>query len=147
LNDDFLKNAVNFHGHLGPFLILGLKMGEFAKNYIQPVDYKDISASILIEPLETPLSCILDGIQIASGCTIGKRNIEVKQRDSKGIEAIFEGNNHKIWIKVNDIALGVILHNLTDHHGSNHHHGSMEDVAKDIIEKDFDALFEYKKIK
>ena len=34
-------------------------------------------------------------------------------------------------------------HNLSDHHHSHHHHGTPEDVSHDILEKDFEALFDY----
>ncbi|TFF87713.1 MAG: hypothetical protein EU549_04230 [Promethearchaeota archaeon] len=145
LDKEFLNNAIEFHGHLGPYLVLGLKMGSFAKNYIEPKSYKDISAELLINPLETPESCIIDGIQFSSSCTTGKRNLKINLKDSKGIEATFKGNNREIHIKVKDMALGVIKHNLSDHHHSHHSHGTTEDVARDILSKDVEALFEYDK--
>jgi formylmethanofuran dehydrogenase subunit E len=145
INEEVIKKAIDFHGHLGPFLILGLKMGSYAREYIKPNDIHDISAEIRIEPLKTPESCIIDGVQFTSGCTTGKCNLEIKKRDGKGIEATFKGNNKEIIIKVKDMTLGVIRHNLSDHHGSHHSHGTVEDVAHDILHKDFDALFEYEK--
>ncbi|MHA1269544.1 MAG: FmdE family protein [Candidatus Helarchaeota archaeon] len=145
MKDEILKMAIKFHGHLGPFLVLGLKMGEYAKNYIKPVDFKDISAEVTLSLLKPPESCILDGIQISSGCTIGKRNLIINESETPSIKAIFKGNNREIIIKVKEIALGVIRHNLSDHHGAHHHHESPEDLAKDILEKDFESLFDFEK--
>ncbi|MBD3230828.1 MAG: hypothetical protein GF329_21805 [Candidatus Lokiarchaeota archaeon] len=145
LDEEYLEDATKFHGHLGPFLVLGLKMGSFAKKYIKPRDIKDITADVFINPLKTPESCVIDGIQISSGCTTGKRNLNINLKESKGIEVIFKGNDKEIFIKVKDMTLGVIKHNLSDHHGSHHSHGTVEDVARNISKKDFDALFEIEK--
>ena len=168
MKKDIIQKAKNFHGHLGPFLVLGLKMGTYAKEYIKPKDFKEMSAVVLINPLKTPESCAIDGIQFSSCCTTGKCNLIVKEKDSPGIECIFKGNNRMIKITVKDMALGVIKHKLSDHnhhyhdHSLDHHdtfdplhqediihhqhfhdHGSVEDVAYEIIGLDFDALFYY----
>ena len=143
MNQDFVEKATEFHGHLGPFLVLGLRMGVYAKDFIKPMNYKDIKAELFINPLNTPESCIIDGIQFSSGCTVGKRNLIIKEAESKGIECTFQGNNKSIKIKVKEMTIGVIKHNLSDHHHSHHHHGTPEDVSNDILEKDFDALFDY----
>lgn len=45
----FLNKAVSFHGHLGPFLLLGLKAGLFA-NEVLGKDYFKTEAIIEAEP-------------------------------------------------------------------------------------------------
>ena len=145
LNENNIQEAVRFHGHLGPFLVLGLKMGKFAKEYINPRDFKDIEVEIFIHPFKTPESCIIDGIQFSSGCTIGKKNLIIKESDKKEIKAIFRGNNKELNIKVKDLVVNIIKHKLSDHHGAGHSHGTIEDVAKEIIDKNIEDLFDYEK--
>ncbi len=38
-------------------------------------------------PLHPPFSCLLDGIQVSTTCTVGNQRLQFK--DSKAIEAIF----------------------------------------------------------
>jgi formylmethanofuran dehydrogenase subunit E len=78
--DDLLKEAIRFHGHLGPFLVLGLKAGLFA-NKVLGKDYFKTRAIVETEP-KPPYSCFVDGVQIATGCTMGKRNIKIKRGKS-----------------------------------------------------------------
>jgi len=71
---DFLKKAVDFHGHLGPYLILGVLMGDFALKKLAAKRHFGIEA-IVSGALKRPKSCLIDGIQLSTGCTYGKGNI------------------------------------------------------------------------
>jgi formylmethanofuran dehydrogenase subunit E len=73
-----LESGVDFHGHLGPYLVLGLRMGRHAVRKLRPKRLHEMSAIVWTRNLP-PQSCVLDGIQISSGCTFGKRNISVKE--------------------------------------------------------------------
>jgi formylmethanofuran dehydrogenase subunit E len=75
-----LKEAEKFHGHLGSFLVLGLKAGLFA-NEILGKNIFEMHACVETEPTP-PRSCFMDGIQITTGCTMGKHNIELRDGDS-----------------------------------------------------------------
>ena len=75
-----LKEAEKFHGHLGSFLVLGLKAGLYA-NEILGKNIFEMHACVETEPTP-PRSCFMDGIQITTGCTMGKHNIELKDGDS-----------------------------------------------------------------
>ena len=61
-----------FHGHLGPNVIFGYRMGKLVKS-VRP---KDVVANVYCGT-EPPMSCLIDGIQLSSGCTMGKNNIKV----------------------------------------------------------------------
>lgn len=69
-----LEFAKAFHGHLGPNLVIGMKMGEFAVRELQARRYFGIKAQVSCA-LEPPGSCIIDGIQVGAGCTMGKANV------------------------------------------------------------------------
>jgi len=71
-NMDEIGLIRKFHGHLGPNVIFGYRMGKLVKS-VRP---KDVVANVYCGT-EVPLSCLIDGIQLSSGCTMGKNNIKV----------------------------------------------------------------------
>jgi len=91
-----LKSATSFHGHLGPYLVLGLRMGLFAKRTPQSRGLHDMSATVWTKR-SPPESCLLDGIQFSSGCTIGNGNLRVK--NAPRIRARFRKGNHSLLMK------------------------------------------------
>jgi formylmethanofuran dehydrogenase subunit E len=95
--DDFLKEAVRFHGHLGPFLVLGLKAGLFA-NKVLGKDYFKTKAIVETE-LKPPCSCFVDGVQVATGCTMGKGNIKIKRGKSLSLVIIKDDKVVKMSLK------------------------------------------------
>ena len=79
---ELLERAVDFHGHLGPFLVLGVRMGMIARSALSPKSLADMTASMLVE-LRPPVSCTIDGVQVSSGCTLGKGTIEVSNSNDR----------------------------------------------------------------
>jgi len=126
-----LERAAEFHGHLGPYLVLGMKMGLLAKNKLDATPF-EIKAEIHTER-KTPRSCILDGIQFTSGCTLGKGNIDVVESDE--IFGIFFKGESKFVIKIRKDILDT-LKNISD----------MEEYARILFEKRDEELFEYDKV-
>ena len=74
---DVLALIRNFHGHLGPFVVLGYRMGRLALDETGSSGHFGISAEVH-SVLEPPRSCLIDGVQLGSGCTLGKGNISVE---------------------------------------------------------------------
>jgi formylmethanofuran dehydrogenase subunit E len=74
---DLLKEGVKFHGHLGPYLALGLRMGIVAVRVLKPKGLHEMSVRVWTKKTP-PQSCLLDGIQVSSGCTLGKGNVSVQ---------------------------------------------------------------------
>jgi len=78
-----IKNAENLHGHLGPFLVIGVKMAKLAMKELNASENKVLSMQIFAKlPLITPFSCVLDGIQATTHCTVGNRKLRVKSSDN-----------------------------------------------------------------
>ena len=76
-----------FHSHLGPFLVIGLRMGLIGLQELgAPKGAKDLRVTAYLT-YTTPISCILDGLQITTSCTLG--NTRLKVRKSKNIYAAF----------------------------------------------------------
>jgi len=73
-----IENAAKLHGHLGPFLVIGVRMGDSAKRHLDLDDKSDrgLQASIKT-PLSTPFSCVIDGIQATTSCTVGNQKLKI----------------------------------------------------------------------
>ncbi len=65
---------MEFHGHLGMWAAVGFVAGSFAMEKLRPEKIKDMECYVEL-PYRIPYSCLLDGIQVSSSCTIGKRNL------------------------------------------------------------------------
>lgn len=63
-----------FHGHLGPYVVAGLRLGRYALRRLHADPHFGLEADVYC-PDAPPPSCVLDGLQFATGCTLGKRNI------------------------------------------------------------------------
>lgn len=70
-----LNEAIRFHGHLGPYLVLGILAGELALKKIQCNKYFGLEVKIW-GAQKKPRSCLIDGLQLSSGATYGKGNIK-----------------------------------------------------------------------
>lgn len=89
--NETLKQIEKFHGHLGPYAVIGFKMGLIANKKLGSDPF--LKKAVVYTGPTPPLSCIVDGIQISSGCTLGKGNIKV---ENKGIaKADFFTNDGK----------------------------------------------------
>ena len=69
--------AFEFHGHRCPFMPLGFRMGRLALERLGIEREKDHTLHVFAELGEGhPQTCLMDGIQIATGATFGKTLIE-----------------------------------------------------------------------
>jgi formylmethanofuran dehydrogenase subunit E len=65
--------AYEFHGHLCPFMPIGYRMGHLAMKQIGAEREKDHGLFAFPElGVGHPQTCLMDGLQIATGCTYGK---------------------------------------------------------------------------
>jgi formylmethanofuran dehydrogenase subunit E len=94
---DIMNKAAEFHGHLGPFLAIGVRMGLLAKKTLKSNGFRDLSV-IVNTGNNPPLSCVVDGIQVATGCTLGKGNIAVTNLNE--ISAAFHAKHKAIKVKM-----------------------------------------------
>lgn len=69
-----LNEAVRFHGHLGPYLVLGLLAGELALKKLKTKKYFGLRVKVY-GANKRPRSCLIDGLQLSTGATYGKGNI------------------------------------------------------------------------
>lgn len=72
-----LQKIKDFHGHLGPYAVIGYRMGLAANREFGDGAFKKTAR--VFSGTITPMSCMIDGIQLSSGCTLGKGNIIVEE--------------------------------------------------------------------
>jgi len=70
---DFDK-IIDFHGHLGPYLVLGYRAGELALEKLSAERHFGIEVTVHC-PENPPPRCFIDGIQLSTGATFGKNNL------------------------------------------------------------------------
>jgi len=75
-----LESAKQFHGHLGPYLALGLRLGRTLIAELKPRPHFGMEVSVR-GPMAPPPRCVLDGLQLSSGCTFGKGNLSLAEGD------------------------------------------------------------------
>jgi len=80
-----LNDVESFHGHLGPYVILGLRMGAAALKTLAAEAYFGVHVKVLCSP-KTPQSCLIDGLQLATGATLGKQNIQLVPSEAIQVE-------------------------------------------------------------
>ena len=131
--NDKLSQLAEFHGHLGPYLVIGMRMGELSNEILgkeSGAGSGKTKKHVLVKTgTNPPLSCIIDGIQFTSGCTLGKGNIQVT--DQHIPEAIFTLNQKELRIT---LKITIETRNR-----------DLYDIAMEICKKKPEDLFEISK--
>jgi len=118
-----LKRLADFHGHLGPYVLLGYRMGLVARKHFSGKFYATVFTGT-----EPPVSCLIDGVQFSSNCTWGKGNLAVKMggvpvaRFYDGIRSLEMSPTETVQMKIDMVAsyeagkkLSLELFELSDH--------------------------------
>jgi formylmethanofuran dehydrogenase subunit E len=92
-----LEKAAEFHGHLGPFLAIGVRIGLIGLKEIGKHDASQLTIDLSL-PLHVPFSCIIDGLQVTTHCTVGNRRLSL--RDSDSVQAKFMRENSRIEVTI-----------------------------------------------
>ena len=139
--EDIIEKAVDFHGHLGPFLVLGIRMGfiglrELGANKGNP----KLRVTVMTKP-SVPFSCVIDGIQVVTKCTIGNRKLKLRN-SPKNVSAKFQILEGNIVTVTLDPAKQEELAKLLSKHAS---FQRTEKIARNVISMPEKELFKVKK--
>jgi len=106
-----IRKAADFHGHLGPFLVIGVRMGLIGIRELGTKgNDEELHVTAMVKP-SVPFSCVVDGIQVATHCTIGNRKIRL--RSSSSIAAKFELQKEgQVTVRVNPATFGRLKNGL-----------------------------------
>ena len=77
----WLPTVVRFHGHLGPSVVAGARMGMAGLRAVDAKGYFDVEVTCEGPFAQPPQACFLDGLQVATGATLGKRTLQWVQAD------------------------------------------------------------------
>jgi len=111
--DVILRKAEDFHGHLGPFLVLGVRMGLIGVRELGAKENAEKLRVTVMSKHSVPFSCVIDGIEVATKCTIGNKKLRV--RNSSGIAANFElQNGEQVTVKVNPATFNKLKNKLPE---------------------------------
>jgi len=139
--DAILKRAAEFHGHLGPFLVIGVRMGLIG---LRELELKKRAEKLHITALlkySVPFSCVLDGLQVTTGCTFGNQKLTLK--NSPGITAEFQlPNKKKVTVAVNQTTFDKLKKKLSSEKTFNH---EIQELAQLIASMPEEDLFVIKK--
>jgi formylmethanofuran dehydrogenase subunit E len=87
LNHEYtVADLAAFHGHLGPYIVIGYRIGRYVRSHFCDDPFR-MKVRVYCSGIP-PESCLADGVQIGSGCTLGKRNIEII--DEPTLKCVFE---------------------------------------------------------
>jgi len=131
-NELLLQEGKRFHGHLGPYLVLGLKAGMLAREQLHATPFK-MKAHVTLK-LEKPVSCFIDGVQVSSGCTMGKRNITAAE--GAGLTAVFTADQDSLTVSVKDSILQWIASLKITHENE-------EEVSRQLMDRPYEELFDF----
>ena len=143
IDADFAKlieKAADLHGHLGPFLIIGVRMGNIAKRILNSNAEENNGLQATAKtPLSTPFSCVIDGIQTATQCTIGNQRLKIETSEQE-LTALFRmhDSDKVLKITVNSKIVDELMNMFSE--GT-----SNEDLAWKIAYTPEDTLFTIEK--
>ncbi|MFA5116274.1 MAG: FmdE family protein [Candidatus Omnitrophota bacterium] len=111
-----IKEAIKFHGHLGPYLVLGLLAGELALKKLKAGKHFGIEVKVWGAD-QRPKSCFIDGLQLSTGATYGKGNIGKSRAKNIRVLLSCSKNNKKVTLSFKE-DLVKRLNALKGHHDS-----------------------------
>ena len=124
VSEELLENAVRLHGHLGPFLVLGLKMSLEAERILgeKPVKCEVSTMN------SRPFVCVLDGIKTVIGSDAAV------VREDNGLSAKFTQTNGKeVIIRVKKALVEKYAEGPW---------GKSEEYACEVVQSEKEQLFE-----
>jgi formylmethanofuran dehydrogenase subunit E len=71
----WLVQVAEFHGHLGPSVVAGARFGMAGLRAVGAHGFFDVEVTCEGPFAKPPQSCFLDGLQVGTGATLGKRSI------------------------------------------------------------------------
>jgi formylmethanofuran dehydrogenase subunit E len=132
-----LQTATDLHGHFGPFLTLGVRMGLLGLQElgVKPGDPR-LHATVMFK-YAAPISCILDGIQTTTKCTVGNTRLTWKESSQISVTFQLEGSKHRIKIRVKPAIVQELLGRLPEQASDE----ATREIGEEIASRPYIELF------
>ncbi len=128
----WLVDSVRLHGHLGPWAVAGLRLGQAALVDLDCEGYFDIRVDVAGPLAKPPPRCIVDGLQFATGATMGKDTIHVELAEAFEIRATNTRTGRAIRYRLTESFLSTV--------GAMSGHEEVEAMARDVARQPFEQL-------
>jgi len=110
--DTLLRAATDLHGHFGPFLTLGVRMGLVGLRELGTKEGDtQLHVTVTLE-YTLPFSCILDGVQTATKCTVGNKRLTWKESRDIGALFVLENSGRQVEVSVNSAVVQGLIRRL-----------------------------------
>lgn len=84
--EDWWAEIERYHGHTGPWNVLGYRMGQRALSEFGEEWGSHKIEVICHAPMKTPYTCLVDGLGVGTGNTLGR--LDLKLAEAPSLEAI-----------------------------------------------------------
>ncbi|MCX8204703.1 MAG: formylmethanofuran dehydrogenase subunit E family protein [Candidatus Nezhaarchaeota archaeon] len=129
------EEAVRLHGHVGPWLALGYKVGSYAREKLRVESPLSVKCTAFL-PKKAPYSCAIDGIQASFGCTAGKLNLEIVESRVEDISFLFVNteSGRAVRLRLRE-GLAKLIEELASRRG-------LGEAAEEVLRMDLQRLVE-----
>ena len=97
-----LRDAIRFHGHVCPGLIIGYRVTKVAQSAFRIERSEDEELVAIVEND----ACSVDAIQVLLGCTLGKGNLIYRDYGKQVYTIVSRESNRAIRIALKSTVLG-----------------------------------------
>lgn len=95
--------AVRFHGHDGPFLALGYRLGRYLVRSLKPEGIMDLEITVKTR-MKKPWTCLIDGLQCSTIATLGKGNLRTENISGNDIFVHAQSGKRKLNLRMSRTA-------------------------------------------
>jgi len=121
-------------------MVIGLKMGLLALKTLDSPGWFNLNCKARLR-LSPPDSCVIDGLQSSTGCTLGKRKIEVEE--GEGVTSEFKFGNRVLRLSLKPEILNMIRSDPESDHWMEYEDEYEEDsIFEKLIKARDEALFD-----
>jgi len=138
----WLVYAAQFHGHLGPWATAGARLGMAGLRAAGAAGHFDVEVTCRGPLAKPPHSCFLDGLQVATGATLGKRNLHWVQSDQIVVRVRNTHAGKQVEVRPSDELLSLLTSFKPrpkaahpQQAGDSHKHGRAEDPLAALARK------------
>jgi len=98
---DLIEKARELHGHICPFVVLGLRASEIALNRLG-VERAGVAETIRedIVAIVEVNNCFADGVQVATGCTLGNNSLIYADTGKNALTVFRRGSGRGIRVYI-----------------------------------------------
>jgi formylmethanofuran dehydrogenase subunit E len=96
-----IRDAEKLHGHLGPFLVIGTRMGKMAQRDLHVSGNENKLQIVARTPPSTPFTCVVDGIQSTTKCTVGNQKLRIENSNEIAASFTLQDTHRSLNISLN----------------------------------------------